>query len=659
MNPNLGRQRVVVENVRPQVDAGRFAVKRALGDRIVVEADSFADGHDIMRCNFLLRHESQPQWTESPMQPQGNDLWRSEFLADQLGRYEYSVEAWIDHFHTWRYGLRKKHEAGQDVSVELLIGAELVSAAHRRVTQIGKRNLFAEDAKYLAAAAKQLEEPGKQPADAIQLALSDELLARMDRFPDRQFATRHPTLAITVDPLRARFSAWYEFFPRSTATRRGEHGTFKDCLSRLDYVQQLGFDVVYLPPIHPVGEAFRKGKNNATSARTDDVGSPWAIGGVAGGHREILPELGTLADFRSLVEAARTRDISLGIDIAFQCSPDHPYVKQHPNWFRARPDGSIQYAENPPKKYQDIFPFDFETDDWQALWNELTEVVLFWARQGVRVFRVDNPHTKPFDFWEFLIGNVKRNFPETIFLSEAFTRPKIMYRLGKLGFTQSYSYFTWRTLKAEFIEYFTELTQTPVRETFRPNLWPNTPDILPEYLHSGSPPVFSMRLLLAATLGANYGIYGPAYELCEHLPREHKSEEYLDSEKYQLRHWDLNSPRSIAPLITKVNQIRRQQPALQNDWNLDFHPTDNDQLLCYSKSTDDKSNIVVMVVNLDGHQEQHGFITLPLDQWGIDHSRPFEIEDLLTGAHYQWQGPREYVELHPDQQPGHIFRIRG
>jgi starch synthase (maltosyl-transferring) len=421
----------------------------------------------------------------------------------------------------------------------------------------------------------------------------------------------------------------------------------------------MGFDVVYLPPIHPVGTNFRKGKNNATSASAADVGSPWAIGSPEGGHTAIHPQLGTLADLQALVADAAARGIDVALDIAFQCSPDHPYVSEHPEWFRRRPDGTIQYAENPPKKYQDIYPFDFETTAWQSLWRELTEVVLFWCEQGIRIFRVDNPHTKPFAFWEFLIGQVKAKYPEAIFLAEAFTRPKIMYRLAKLGFTQSYTYFTWRNTKAELTEYFTELALSDVREFFRPNLWPNTPDILPEHLQTGGRAAFVGRLVLAATLGANYGIYGPAFENLEHEPREPGSEEYLNSEKYEVKAWDFSRPQNISTVIAQVNRARRENPALQRDAGLAFHPTDNEQLLCYSKRSEDGANRVLVVVNLNFHGAERGTLDLRLAELGLSPDRPFEVQDLLQAKKFTWQGARNFVELDPQHSPTHVFRISG
>jgi starch synthase (maltosyl-transferring) len=463
---------------------------------------------------------------------------------------------------------------------------------------------------------------------------------------------------VVVDRERAGFSAWYEMFPRSASEQSGRHGTFRDVEKRLPYVARMGFDVLYLPPIHPVGRIHRKGRNNSPHAEPNDPGSPWAIGSREGGHKAVHPELGTLDDFRRLVAAAKQHGIEVALDIAFQCAPDHPYVAEHPEWFRKRPDGTVQYAENPPKKYEDIYPFDFETDNWRELWNELESVFEFWIGQGVRIFRVDNPHTKPFCFWEWCIAKVKHQYPDAIFLSEAFTRPKLMYRLAKLGFTQSYTYFAWRNTKQELIEYFTELTQTDVAEFFRPNLWPNTPDILTEYMQVGGRPAFVSRCVLAATLGANYGIYGPAFELCVNQPRAQGSEEYLNSEKYEIKNYDLDQPGGLAEFIARVNSIRRENPALQSDRRLRFHWVDNSSLLCYSKSTDDLSNVVVVVVNLDPHRTQSGWVELPVDDWRLDEEHAYQMHDLLSGGRYLWHGFRNYVELNPQIASAHIFRVR-
>jgi starch synthase (maltosyl-transferring) len=481
----------------------------------------------------------------------------------------------------------------------------------------------------------------------------------MAHAPDRQFATSYSlALQVMVDRPLARCSAWYELFPRSCSPTPGQHGTFADCAARLPSIAQMGFDVLYLPPIHPIGEAHRKGENNTVGAKPDDVGSPWAIGSAAGGHRAIHPQLGTAEDFRRLVTQARASGIEIALDLAWQCSPDHPYVTEHPEWFRQRPDGTIQYAENPPKQYQDIYPFHFETDHWQALWDELKGVVLHWIAQGVTVFRVDNPHTKPLRFWEWLIAEVKRAHPDVIFLAEAFTRPKVMYHLAKVGFSQSYTYFTWRNTKEELQQYLTELTQTEVCEYFRPNFWPNTPDILSEYLQFGGRPAFVVRLILAATLSANYGVYGPAFELGEHTPKEPGSEEYLDSEKYQLRHWDVQQPESLRELITRINRVRRDNPALHSNTGLHFHTVANDELLCYSKATPDLANIMLMVVNLHPHHVQAGWLELDLAALGLAANTPYQVHDLVSEARFLWQGARNYAELHPEVMPAHIFRVR-
>ena len=463
---------------------------------------------------------------------------------------------------------------------------------------------------------------------------------------------------MNVERAKARFSAWYELFPRSFASTPGAHGTLRDCMDRLPYVAGMGFDVLYLPPIHPIGNSFRKGKNNTLAAGADDVGSPWAIGAKEGGHKAIHPQLGSLADFKRLVAEAKKFDIEIALDIAFQCTPDHPYVTEHPEWFRKRPDGSIQYAENPPKKYQDIYPLDFECENWQELWNELKSVILFWCEQGVRIFRADNPHTKAFPFWEWVIGGVKKDYPDALFLAEAFTRPKVMYRLAKLGFSQSYTYFAWRNTKSELIQYFTELAQTEVSDFFRANLWPNTPDILTEYLQFGGRPAFMTRLVLAAMLGASYGIYGPAFELCENVPREPGSEEYLNSEKYEIKHWDLEKPDSLRELIARVNRIRRENPALHSDRSLRFYPIDNPEILCFGKRTEDLSNVIVVAVNLDPHHTQSGWVELPSEELGLDPQQTFQMHELLTDARYLWQGKRNYIQLDPNSVPAQIFHVR-
>ena len=647
------RQRVVIEGVEPEVDGGRFPIKRVVGERVTVEADVFADGHDSVCCVLLWRPEGDETWREAPMKALGNDRWRGELTVSALGRYRYSILGWVDHFRTWRRDLKKRVEAGQDVAVDLAIGAGYIEQAGKRAQAAGRRA----DARVLAGLARDLARGGDD-AGPLRLALDAELEELMDRHADRRFATRYGReLQVVVDRPRARFSTWYEMFPRSTRSD-GEHGTFDDCAARLPYVAAMGFDVAYLPPVHPIGTTHRKGKNNAVRAEPDDVGSPWAIGGPEGGHKAVHPALGDLAGFRRLVAAARDLGMEIALDLAFQCSPDHPYVREHPEWFRHRPDGTIQYAENPPKKYEDIYPFDFESEDRAGLWAELKSVVDHWLGLGVRIFRVDNPHTKPLPFWEWLIGEVQREHPETIFLAEAFTRPKVMYRLAKLGFTQSYTYFAWRNAAWELKEYFTELTTPPLVEFFRPNVWPNTPDILTERLQYGGRPAFAQRLVLAATLAASYGIYGPAFELAEHVAREPGSEEYLDSEKYQLRRWDLDRPDSLAELIARINRIRRENPALQGDRGLRFHATDNEQLLCYSKASEEGENVILVVVSLDPHHLQAGWVELDLPELGLAAGEGFQVHDLLSGARYLWQGARNYVQLDPASAPAHVFHVR-
>jgi starch synthase (maltosyl-transferring) len=495
-------------------------------------------------------------------------------------------------------------------------------------------------------------------------------------YPDLSFATRYEAeLPLWVNRERARFSAWYELFPRSTSPVPGQHGTLRDVIGQLPEIAAMGFDILYMPPIHPIGTAFRKGKNNRTTAAPGDFGSPWAIGaapaaGNEGGHKAILPELGNFADFDALVEAADTVKMELALDIAFQCSPDHPWVKQHPAWFITRPDGSIQYAENPPKKYQDIYPLNFESTEWRSLWEELRSVFVFWIKRGVKVFRVDNPHTKALPFWEWCTNSLRDEHPDVIFLAEAFTRPHVMYSLAKAGFTQSYTYFTWRTTSAELQTYLEEITKPPVSDFFQPNFWPNTPDILHKQLQEGGRAAFMQRVILAATLTANYGIYGPAYELCENAPMKPapgktESEEYLDSEKYEIRQRDRNAPGSLVPLITNLNHIRRANPALQSNGSLVFHPADNPNLLCYSKTAADPmqlahnggENTILVCINLDPLNEQGGWIELDLRALAIPNNTDFQVKDLLTDITYTWHDRSNYVALRPAVQPAHIFRI--
>jgi starch synthase (maltosyl-transferring) len=643
-----GRNRVVIERVSPEIDCGRFPIKRIVGERVLVEADVFADGHDQIGCQILYWQDEKKVKT-SPMKPLGNDRWRGEFSVAELGRYEYTVEGWIDRFETWRVDLLKRVAAGQDVHVELLLGTDLIAEAAAQA--------MGEDGELLRRWAIRLREAKNKPEGA-GIALEEGLLELIRRYPVKHFASRYgKQLAAMVDREKARFSTWYEVFPRSCAREAGRHGTFRDCELWLAYIASMGFDVVYLPPIHPIGRDFRKGKNNSPNPQPMDPGSPWAIGSAEGGHKSIHPNLGTLADFKRFLSAAEKQGLEVAIDIAFQCAPDHPYVREHPEWFRKRPDGTIQYAENPPKKYQDIYPLDFESAEWRALWEELKSIFDYWIAQGVRIFRVDNPHTKPFPFWEWAIAEIKQRHPEVLFLAEAFTKPAVMYRLSKLGFSQSYTYFTWRNTKQEITEYFSELVETEVREYFRPSLWPNTPDILAEFLQVGKRPAFMIRLILAATLGANYGIYGPAFELCENTPFQPGSEEYLNSEKYEVKHRDLNSAGSLREFIARINQIRKENPALQANGSLRFHETDNPELICYSKTSDDLSDVIVVIVNLDCDRAQTGWVDLDLSSLGLGADQTFRVHDLLGQGEYLWHGSRNYVALTPESLPSHILRV--
>lgn len=649
-HPNFdGRQRAVIQQVTPEVDSGRFPIKRTVGEAVIVEAEAFADGHDQIRCSLRFRRQNEAKWSEVAMQPLGNDHWRGSFKVKQLGRYNYGVIAWVDHFRSWRHDLVQRTDPA-DIELALQQGSELIEKSAARAAN--------EDAVILRAWALELD-GNASLQQRLDAALDKGKAELMDRYPERPFVTVYGReLEVIVDPVRARFSAWYEAFPRSCANATDKHGSFRDCESRLAYVADMGFDVLYLPPVHPIGRVKRKGKNNTLIAAPDDPGSPWAIGAEEGGHRGTHPALGTLEDFRSLVASAKMLDIDIALDIAFQCAPDHPYVQEHPSWFRRRPDGTVQFAENPPKKYEDIYPFDFESDDWWPLWQELKTVFEFWIEQGVTIFRVDNPHTKAFPFWEWVIDELKREHPETIFLAEAFTRPPVLHYLAKLGFSQSYNYFPWRNTKNEITGYLTELSHGEGREYLRPSLWPNTPDILTEYLQFGGRPAFMIRLILAATLGASYGIYGPPFELSENEPMKPGSEEYLNSEKYQIRNWDLQRPDTLKDLIARINHIRRDNLALQHDWNLHFFPIDNDEMIGYAKISEDKDNIILVVVNLDPYHTQSGWVELPLEEFDLEPSHPYQMHDLLSDARYLWHGARNYVELVPHEMPAHIFRLR-
>ena len=647
-----GRTRAVIDAVLPIVDGGRFAAKSIAGKVFPVTAHCFTDSHDKLRVvlQWQAVDAAGAGVQEVEMQAQPNDVWSGDFTPPAPGRYRYTVVAWVDHLETWRNELQRREDRA-DVIVALAVGSQLVEEAGARAS--------ASDALLLKEWAAQMRAvaEGADTASLKSLALDPARAAIAGRFADRSLAVTQ-SLELIVDRQRAQYSSWYELFPRSAGTVPGRHGTFRDVEAQLPRIAEMGFDVLYFPPIHPIGRVNRKGKNNSLSAQPDDVGSPWAIGASEGGHKDILPELGTLEDFKHLIAKAREHGIEIAMDIAFQCAPDHPYVAEHPEWFKHRPDGSVQYAENPPKKYQDIYPFDFESSDWRALWSELKSVVEYWVEQGVNILRVDNPHTKSFGFWEWLIGEVKRGHPDVLFLAEAFTRPKVMHRLAKLGFSQSYTYFTWRNSKYELVEYFTELSSGPGRHYFRPNVWPNTPDILPDTLQTGLRAMYAVRLVLATTLSGNYGIYGPAFELMESAPIRHGSEEYLNSEKYQLRSWALDRPDSLSSLITHMNRIRRDNAALHSNDTLTFCRVDNEQLIAYVKSDPISGNVVLTVVNLDPYSPQSGWVDLDIEELKFAADQPYQVHDLLSDQRYIWRGRRNYVLLEPYRAPAHVFRLR-
>ena len=640
---------VVIENLQPLLDGGDYPIKRIIGEDLAVEADIFKDGHDVVAAVLKWRVLGKRAWRETPMNFVDNDRWRGVCTIYDEAIHEYTVEAWTDTFRSWQSEFAKKFEGGiSDLRSEALEGSAIVKAAAKRARDRADRERLLEFSEQISKGAN---------SEIHAIAQSPELEVLMATYPDRSDAAQYaPAPQVVVDRQAALFGAWYEFFPRSAEGRGDRGSTLRDCLPRVDDAKAMGFDVIYLPPIHPIGHTNRKGRNNSLTCELDDPGVPWAIGSEAGGHRAVEPALGTLADFDWFQKEVRERGMEIAIDFALNCSPDHPYVKEHPEWFYRRPDGTIKYAENPPKKYEDIYPLNFRCENWRELWSEIKSIVLFWAEHGVRIFRVDNPHTKPVAFWEYLITGVREKYPDTIFLSEAFTRPKMMKALAKAGFNQSYTYFTWRNSKRELIEYFTELTQTEMSEYFRPNLWPNTPDILPFVLQEGGRPAFMIRVLLAATLSPLYGIYS-GYELCENeaLPGR---EEYLDSEKYQFKERDWNAQGNIKDWITRLNRIRKQNRALQLYTNLRFYHAENDAILFYGRMTAGRDNIILVVVNLDPYRNQNSFVDVPIEQFGQMESDNYRVEDLLSGTSYTWRGRRNYVELDPNIQPAHIFSVR-
>jgi len=641
-----GLQRVIVEHVTPEIDAGRFYIKKIPGEIIRVEADIFTDGHDHVRGQVLYKHESEKNWLHVPMQLLSNDRWQASFQVTKTGFYNYTVIGWVDHPLTWQEGFVKKYQDTQHMGVELLIGAEFLEAM---LPQANKA-----DQKTINKIVATLRDESKYDL-AINLVLGKEVHYLINQYPNLDNATIYlRELKVYVDREKAGFSSWYCFFPRSASPVEGKHGTFKDCEALLPRIAEMGFDVLYFPPIHPIGQTFRKGKNNTVNALPGDDGVPYAIGSKEGGHKDILKDLGTLEDFKHLIKEAAAHGLEIAMDFAIQCSPDHPYVKKHPKWFKWRPDGTVQYAENPPKKYQDILPVNFENDNWENLWKELKSILDYWCEQGIRIFRVDNPHTKSFNFWEWCIAEVQKKYPGTIFLSEAFTKPKVMKELAKLGYTQSYTYYTWRNSKHELIEYMNELTQTEMKDYYRPNFWPNTHDINPYILQSGNEISFITRYFMAATLSSNYGIFGPVYELMYHETYPGK-EEYLNSEKYEVRHWDWSAKNRLIDVITKVNAARKANPALQNTYNISFCETYNDNILAYYKRTGD--NHILCIVKLDPYSKQFAHVQTPLWELGIEAGQDFTVYDILTGNSYIWNQEWNYVQLEPWDLPIHLFRI--
>lgn len=645
-----GRKRVVIENISPRVDDGKFPAKRTVNEPCTVSANVFSDGHDVVQAKLVYRKQGRKKWEDLPMKPIGNDRFEATFTPDEMGLWEISIEGWVDHFNSWRSGLKKKFEDNQNVEVELQIGTQLMEEAVERLPATKAKTLQKKIGEYKSAFHAQ--------ASAVATAFDEEISELMyeSHYKNTDVSQYVEPLLLDVERETARFSAWYEFFPRSTAYEPGQHGNFQTSKRILPRIAEMGFNVVYLPPVHPVGEVNRKGKNNATNAQPGDVGSPWAIGSKDGGHKSLHPDLGSMDDFVEFVQEANRQGLEIALDYALQCAPDHPYVKEHPQWFKWRPDGTVQYAENPPKKYQDVLPINFENDDWQNLWKELKSIFDFWIDKGVKIFRVDNPHTKPFVFWEWVIAEVRKKNPEVMFLAEAFTRPRVMERLAKIGFTQSYTYFTWRVDQEEIKQYMRELTSEPLKDFFRPNFWPNTPDILPPHLTKGGEAAHISRVIMAATLSSNWGVYGPVYEFGMTQPMPTK-EEYINNEKYEVKHWDWEATTPIRETITKINQVRKENEALQYTNNLVLADSDNPNILAYAKKSPKGDNIVLTIVNLDFQWKQAGWVKVPLYDLGIDPNSKYRAHDLLSGHTYHWQNEWNYVELSPQGVPAHVFRL--
>ena len=641
------QKRVIIENILPQLDNGDFFIKRIVGQKVVVTADIISDGHDVMVAAIQFKYEKDKKWTETRMISLPNDSFTAKFIVNKQGNYSYFIESWIDYTLNWQYGIGKKIQDNQVVKSELLEGIEYIKPLLAKVS--------ASEKKYLSEVINLFSKEENYDISIIE-AVSENLKNIFKMYPSKFLANQSKEFKVYVDRPKALFSTWYEFFPRSASNENGKHGTFKDCELLLPRVARMGFDTLYFPPIHPIGEVNRKGINNATNAQINDVGSPWGIGSKYGGHKSIHPELGSLDDFKSLVKSAKNLGIEIAMDFALQAAPDHPYVKDFPQWFKWRPDGTVQYAENPPKKYQDILPIYFESNDWKNLWAELLNCALFWVEEcGISIFRVDNPHTKPFYFWGWLIAEIKKKHPDVLFLAEAFTRPKIMNELAKQGFTQSYTYFTWRNSKAELIEYVTELTQSNQKEFFRPNFWPNTPDINPFALQGANESTYLQKYFLAATLSSSVGIYGPVFEqmVSDAIPGK---EEYMDSEKYQIRHWNWEKENKITMLISKLNTIRKEQKSLQQTNNIKFCDTDNDQVIAYYKWDDNHENETLIICSLDAYYAKQAWIKIPLQSLNIQEGQSYTVTDLITGNSYIWNREWNFVEIHPSL-PFHLFKI--
>jgi len=640
------QKRVVIDHVSPQVNCGEFPIKRVVNQMVTVNSNVFSDGHDIIAASVLFKHENENKWSEVRMNHLHNDEWVASFVVKKQGFYSYKVQGWVDYALNWQHGITRKIDDNQHVKSELLEGVEYIKEIEKKVTKSEKEYL--DNLKKLF-----LNEKGYD--HAILEARGQKLNAIFWKYPQKKLANSSKSFEIYVDRLKAQFSTWYEFFPRSSSNKEGVHGTFKDCIKLLPRIANMGFDTLYFPPVHPIGEVNRKGKNNTTEAKKGDVGSAWGIGSKKGGHKDLHPQLGSISDFKVLIKEAKKVGIEIAMDYALQTAPDHPWVKQHPEWFKWRPDGTVQYAENPPKKYQDILPIYFETTDYKNLWDECLDILVYWIECGINVFRVDNPHTKPYYFWNWIITEVKKKYPDVLFLAEAFTRPKVMEQLAKQGYTQSYTYFTWRNSKHELIEYMNDLTQTDLREYFKPNFWPNTPDINPFHLQGANESKYMQRYALAATLSSNIGIYGPVFEqmISDALLGK---EEYLNSEKFQIcnYNWEINN--NLIRIITKINKIRQEQEALQQTNNIKFCTIENDQLMGFYKWNDSKTNELLIVISLDDYHTQQGTIQLPMHDLGLHHGQSIEVEDLLTGNSYHWNSEWNFVQLHPSL-PIHIFRI--